>query len=256
VSQALLAIPFGLAIGLLLGLVGGGGSFVAVPVLVYVLDQDVKVATTTSLLVVGVSALVGGLSHARAGHVRWRAALAFGAAAIVGALAGTAFNRAADPDLIIALFALVLAVAAYFMARGRGLHPHGTPESRAGLVLRVAPAGLGLGVLTGFFGVGGGFVILPALVLLLALPLDAAVGTSLVVIANTSAVALLAHLASGPVDWALASTLTLSAVVGALAGTRLGERVSDERLRQGFAVLLALLACFLAGASAVALLGD
>jgi len=256
VSQALLAIPFGLAIGLLLGLVGGGGSIVAVPVLVYVLGEDVKVATTTSLFVVGATALVGGLSHARVGHVRWRAALAFGAAAIVGALVGTAFNRAADPDLIIALFALVLAAAAYFMARGRGLPLRTTPESRAGLVLRVAPAGLGVGVLTGFFGVGGGFVILPALVLLLALPMDAAVGTSLIVIALTSAAALLAHLASGPVDWALASTLTASAVVGALAGSRLGERVSEDRLRQAFAALLAVLACFLAGASAFALLAD
>ncbi len=253
-SQALLAIPFGLAIGLLLGLVGGGGSIVAVPVLVYVLGEDVKVATTTSLLVVGATALVGGLSHARGGRVRWRAALAFAAMASVGALAGTALNRAADPDLIIALFALVLAAAAYFMARGRGLRPSGRPESRPGLVLRVGSAGLGVGVLTGFFGVGGGFVILPALVLLLALPMDDAVGTSLIVIALTSAAALLAHLASGSVDWPLAATLTASAVVGALAGTRIGTHVSGDRLRQGFAVLLAILAILLLGASAAAVL--
>ena len=253
-SQALLALPLGLAIGISLGLVGGGGSILAVPVLVYVLGEDVKAATTTSLLVVGATALVAGLDHARAGHVRWRIALAFAAAGIVGALAGTALNRAADPDVIIALFAVALLVAAYFMARGHGAGPRRTADSRSGLLLRVGPTGLGVGVLTGFLGVGGGFVILPALVLLLALPMDAAIGTSLIVIALTSASALLAHLASGPIDWALAATLTSSAVVGALAGSRLGEHVSNERLRQAFAALLAVLGIVLLGASAVQLL--
>ena len=253
-SQALLALPFGLAIGFSLGLVGGGGSILAVPVLVYVLGEDVKAATTTSLLVVGATALVGGLDHAHAGHVRWRIALAFAAAGIVGALAGTALNRAADPDLIIALFAVLLLAAAYLMARGHGFGPRRAADSRSGLVLRVGPAGLGVGVLTGFLGVGGGFVILPALVLLLALPMDAAVGTSLIVIAFTSASALLAHLASGSIDWALAVALTSSAVVGALAGFRIGVHVSNERLRQAFAALLAILGVLLLGASAVELL--
>jgi len=254
VSQVLLALPFGLAIGISLGLLGGGGSILAVPVLVYILGEDVKAATTTSLVVVGATALVAGMDHARAGYVRWRIALAFAAAGIVGALAGTALNRAADPDAIIALFAVVLLVAAYFMARGHGFGPRRTADSRSRLVLRVGPTGLGVGVLTGFLGVGGGFVILPALVLLLALPMDAAIGTSLIVIALTSASALLAHLASGSIDWALAATLTSSAVVGALAGSRLGEHVSNERLRQAFAALLAVLGIVLLGASAVQLL--
>jgi uncharacterized protein len=254
VSQALLALPFGLAIGFSLGLVGGGGSILAVPVLVYVLGEDVKAATTTSLLVVAATALVGGVDHARAGHVRWRIALAFAAAGVVGALAGTVLNRAADPDVIIALFAVVLLAAAYFMARGHWLAPRRAADSRSELLLRVGPAGLGVGVLTGFLGVGGGFVILPALVLLLALPMDAAVGTSLIVIALTSATALLAHLASGSIDWALAGALTASAVVGALAGSRIGEHVSERRLRQAFVSLLAILGILLLGATASKLL--
>ena len=218
------------------------------------LGEDVKAATTPSLLVVGATALVGGLDHARVGHVRWRTAFAFAATGIVGALAGTVLNRAADPDLIIALFAFVLVAAAYFMARGRGSWPPRGTDSRSGLVLKVGPAGLGVRVLTGFLGVGGGFVILPVLVLLLALPMDAAVGTSLIVIALTSAAALLAHLASGSIEWTMAAMLTASAIVGALAGSRIGEHVSNDRLRQAFAALLAIVAVLLLGASAADLL--
>jgi uncharacterized membrane protein YfcA len=121
-------------------------------------------------------------------------------------------------------------------------------------VLLVGPAGLGVGVLTGFFGVGGGFVILPVLVLLLALPMDAAVGTSLIVIALTSAAALLAHLASGSINWTMAAVLTASAIVGALAGSRIGEHLSNDRLRLAFAALLAIVAILLLGASAAELL--
>lgn len=249
-SQALLAVPFGLAIGLSLGLVGGGGSIVAVPVLVYVLGEDVKAATTTSLLVVGATALVGGLDHARRGHVRWRIALAFAAAGSIGALVGTTLNRAADSDLILVLFALLLLAAAYAMVRGRGPAARDVAAPRARLALRVAASGLVVGILTGFFGVGGGFIIVPALALLLALPMNAAVGTSLIVIALTSMTALVAHLASGAIDWGIASALTASAIAGALGGSRVSERVSNESLRRGFAALVAIVALVLLGASA------
>lgn len=249
VRDVVLALPFGLAIGLSLGLVGGGGSILAVPVLVYVLGEDVKAATTTSLLVVGATALVGGLDHARGGHVRWRIALAFAAAGTIGALLGTALNRAASPDLILFLFALLLLAAAHGMVRGRALMSRQGWESGAALAVKVALAGLGVGALTGFFGVGGGFLIVPALALLLALPMDTAVGTSLIVIALTSAGALLAHLASGSIDWTPAAALTASAVVGALAGSRLGEHVPNERLRQGFAALIVVVGLFLLGVS-------
>lgn len=248
VQAALLAVVFGLAIGLLLGLVGGGGSILAVPALVYGIGQDVKTATTTSLLVVGATALAGSLAHARGGHVGWRCALAFSAIGGAGSFAGTALNRNLDGRAILLLFALVLLAAAAAMLRKR---PVGGRRPPAGW-LRVVPVALGVGALTGFFGVGGGFVIVPALVLLIGMPMELAVGTSLLVIALTSAVALSAHLASGDVEWPVAATMTASAVGGAVAGSHVGGHVPQERLRQMFAALVAAIAVFLLAKNASA----
>ncbi len=254
-AAALLALPFGLAIGLSLGLVGGGGSILAVPVLVYVLGEPVKAATTESLLIVGATALLGSLDHARAGRVRWRIALAFGGAGAFGSLAGTALNRLVGSRALLLAFALLLLVAAAAMVRGRGepLRPEVEPRGRH-LWLRIVPAGLATGVLTGFFGVGGGFVVVPALTLLLAVPLRAAVGTSLAVISITSAAALAAHLSSGRIDWAVASAFTAAAVVGAVAGSRAGSRIRVHRLAGGFAALVVALAVFLIAKNVAAFL--
>lgn len=244
---ALLALPFGLAIGLSLGLVGGGGSILALPVLVYVLGEPVKAATTESLVIVGSTALLASLAHLRAGRVRLRTAVAFGAAGVAGSLGGTALNRLVPSRSILLAFAVLLVVAAAAMVRGRG-EPR-RREIRAGgrgLWLRVVPAGLATGLLTGFFGVGGGFAIVPALTLLLAVPLPAAVGTSLLVIAITSAGALAAHLGSGGIDWAVAGAFTAAAVAGAAAGSRLGGRARPLRLAQAFAALVVGVAVFLA----------
>jgi uncharacterized membrane protein YfcA len=218
--NALLALPFGLAIGVSLGLVGGGGSILAVPVLVYVLGEPVKEATTASLAIVGTTALVGAADHVRGGGVRIRVALAFGAAGALGALAGTALNRVASGSSILIAFAVVMLAAAYALIRGRGEGRGDEAEARGRtLALRVIPAGIGIGVLTGFFGVGGGFVIVPALVLLLGLPMTVAIGTSLLVIALTSASALVAHLATGRVDWAVVASFTAAAIAGEIAGS-------------------------------------
>lgn len=245
-STALLALPFGVAIGLSLGLVGGGGSILALPVLVYVLGEPVKAATTESLLIVGTTALLGSLDHARAGRVRWRTALAFGAAGAAGSLGGTALNRLASPHAILLGFAFLLLVAAAAMARGRGEPHRAETEPRGrGLWLRIVPLGIATGLLTGFFGVGGGFAIVPALVLLLAVPLRAAVGTSLVVIGITSAAALAAHLSSGRIDWAVAASFTTAAVAGAVAGSRLGTQLPQRTLAQVFAALVVGVAGFL-----------
>jgi uncharacterized protein len=247
VSATLLALPFGLAIGLLLGLVGGGGSVLAVPVLVYVLDQPVKDATTESLLVVGTAALVGAVDHARVGRVQLRTALAFGAAGAIGALAGTALNRLIGAQALLLAFALLLLAAAAAMLLRRA-----DPVEQVGdsSIARVGAVGVGTGVLTGFFGVGGGFLIVPALALLLGLPLTLAVGTSLLVIALTSAAAFVAHLASGSIDWAVALTFTAAAIAGALAGRRVGANVQPRRLGQLFALLLIGVAAFLVAANA------
>ena len=238
--DALLALPFGLAIGIVLGLVGGGGSILAVPVLVYVLGEPVKRATTESLLIVGVTALVGALAAARSGRVLWRVGFGFAAAGAVAAVAGTALNRLVSARLLLLGFGVLLVVAAYSMLRGRP-EPGSTSARRR---WRVPAAGAVTGLLTGFFGVGGGFVIVPALTLALGLPIGLAVGTSLLVIALTTGTAFAAHLATGGVDAWLTLAFAGSATVGAVVGDRLHGRLPEERLRQAFAAVLFAVAAF------------
>lgn len=252
-ADALLALPFGLAIGLSLGLLGGGGAILAVPVLVYVLGQDVKEATTTSLLVVGATAVVGALDHARGGRVRFRLALSVGAGTIVGAVLGTALNRLASPDAILLSFSFLLVTAAYATLR-RGDRPHERRSREHNLWLWALPAGVGIGLLAGFFGVGGGFLVVPVLVVVFGLPMQAAVGTSLLVIALASASGLAAHLATGSVDWTVAGPFAAAGIAGALAGSRLSVRVPERRLRQAFALLVVCVATFLLVWNAAALL--
>lgn len=240
----LLAIPFGIAVGILLGLLGGGGSILAVPVLVYVLGQEVRAATTESLIIVGTTAAIATVAHHRAGHVRWRPALVFAAAAAIGAFAGTALNRLVDPEAILASFALLLLAAAAAVVRRRDEAT--LSRSRGGgLVKRALPVGFATGTLTGFYGVGGGFLIVPALAVLLGVGFAEAIGTSLAVIGLTSAAALVAHLASGSIDWPVTTSFTAAAVIGALAGTRASDRVPARQLRFGFATLLVGVAAFL-----------
>jgi uncharacterized membrane protein YfcA len=253
VPAPLLALPFGLAIGLSLGLVGGGGSILAVPVLVYVLGEGVREATTASLLIVGCTALAGALDHARAGRVRLRTAVAFGSSGAFGSLAGTLLNRVASPRAILFLFGLLLLAAAGAMLRRREDldQPH---EEQVHAWRRVLPLGLLVGVLTGFFGVGGGFLIVPALALVLGLPTSIAVGTSLLVIAIVCAVGFAAHLATGTIDWAVAGTFTAAGLVGAVIGSRLVERVRAIRLRQLFAAVTTAVALALIAVNANVLL--
>ena len=242
-QDALLALPFGLGIGLLLGLVGGGGSILAVPILVYVLGEPVKQATTESLLIVGVTALAGALTASAGGRVQWRLGLAFAAVSAPAAVAGTALNRLVGARALLIAFGALLVAAAYGMTR------HRTPgaETGGGDVPwpAVLAAGSATGLLTGFFGVGGGFVIVPALTIALGLPLANAVGTSLLVIALTSGVALAAHLASGAINSSLSLAFASTAVVGATAGARLHHRIPEPALRRLFAALLVAVAAFL-----------
>jgi uncharacterized protein len=246
VHDALLALPFGLAIGILLALVGGGGSILTVPLLVYILGEPVKRATTESLLIVGVTALVGAVAAGRAGRLHVRLALAFAGAGAAGAVGGTALNRLVGGRAILLGFALLLLIAAFAMIRSPKVELAARgPEARTPSWSRVTAAGAATGLLTGFFGVGGGFVIVPALALVLGLPMTLAVGTSLLVIALTSAAALAAHLASGAINPSLSAAFTVAAITGAATGSRLHGRVPERRLRQLFAVLLAAVAAFL-----------
>ena len=256
----LLAVPFGLAIGLAVGTLGGGGSVLAVPVLVYVLDQSVEEATTASLLVVAAGAIAGGLGHARAGRVCWRHAGSFSAAALPGIVLGTLAAEAVSGDVLLAAFALVMLVAAYATWRKADddapqdddWDGHATcPPLR---LPRDLLAGAIVGFVTGFFGVGGGFLIVPTLAIALAFSMRTAIGTSLVIITATSLLGLAAHLVAGRgIEADVTITMTLACVSGAIAGSSVAGRVPQRVLGRGFAVLVVGVAFYLL--VSVALLG-
>jgi uncharacterized protein len=230
-----------LLIGVALGLLGGGGSILAVPVLVYVAQQDAKAAIAMSLLVVGVTSAAGAISHARAGRVQWRTAAIFGAAGMAGAYGGGRLAAFIPGTWLLVAFALMMAVTAVAMLRGRDTP---TPrDGRAALpVLRIVVDGLVVGVVTGLVGAGGGFLIVPALVLLGGLPMATAVGTSLVIIAMKSGAGLLGYLASTSIDWSLAAAVTAAAVVGSVVAGRFAGRVPEQRLRRAFGWFVAVMA--------------
>jgi uncharacterized protein len=256
--RALLASPLGFLVGLSLGTLGGGGSILAVPVLVYAAGQDPRDATATSLLLVGVASIVGLGPHLRAGRVQVGVGVAVGVAGIGGSIAGSAVNRHLDPDVLLLGFAVLIVVAAWRMLTAcptctevgekRALRSGGVDGARAkvdvGTVVAVLALGTGIGFLTGLFGVGGGFVIVPALTLVLKLSMPQAIGTSLLVIAINSAVALSARMATTTIDWAVAIPFVISAVVGVLVGGRIADRIDAERSLRWFAALLVTLALY------------
>ena len=248
----LLGLGLGAVIGLLLGLLGGGGSIVTVPALVYVMGQPVELATGTSLVIVGLNAAFGALNHSRAGRVRWRTGLAFGAAGITGALAGAWLNHQVRGALVLFLFAFLMLGAAGAMLRpvrppkdaaaGAALDAAAHPWRHA---LKLAGTGLAVGALTGFFGVGGGFLIVPALALVLGLPMREAVATSLVAIAINSAAGLAGHLRFGGIDPLVTAVFVVAGFGGAAAGTRWAGALPEARLRLLFALLVVGLALYL-----------
>jgi uncharacterized protein len=245
----LLGIPFGLAIGAVVGTVGGGGAILALPILVYVLDQGVSSASTASLIVVALGASVGAGSQARDGQLCWRVALVFSVPAAFGAFAGTVANTAVDPRALILAFVPVMLAAAVLTYR-RGDNPKATGDASGDCprpsVASAGGAGLVVGAMTGFFGVGGGFLIVPALTVLLGLAMRRAIATSLAIITLTGIAALASHLATGAEpDWPLTSVLCGAAAVGALAGSALGRRLPAARLAHAFGVVVAIVALFL-----------
>ncbi len=246
----LLALVLGLIVGLIMGALGGGGSILTVPLLVFALGLSAQEATSASLVIVGVSAIVASISHGGSGNTRWRTGLLLAAVGVPTAVLGTQLNHAVSPRPLLLGFAGVLLLAATGMLLRGGSEPS-TPAVNeepwdAGTWLRFSMAGLGIGFLTGFFGVGGGFVIVPVLVVLLGLPAAAAIGTSLLVIAVSSAVALIARLGHSSFDWAVIAPFTLTAVGGALAGQRVASRLPAQTLSRAFAVLLVLVAGYVA----------
>jgi uncharacterized membrane protein YfcA len=246
-STVVLAIPFGIAIGLVVGAIGGGGAILALPLLVYVLGEKVGPASTASLIVVAIAAGVGAGALALRGHVCWRIALTFTLPAAAGSLMGTLANTAVSAEALILSFVpvmLVASTATWLRAAGeQSDDAGGCPEVRA---RRIVVAGVGVGALTGFFGVGGGFLIVPVLTLWLRFSFRRAVATSLVIITLTGCAALASHLALGAsIDVGVTLALALSTAVGALAGSLVAQRVPQAMLGRAFAVVVALLALFL-----------
>lgn len=235
-------------VGITLGLMGGGGSIMTVPIFVYVLDYDPKLAIAMSLPVIGTTSLVGAASHWKAGNVNIRTAVLFGAIAMCGAFAGARLGTILAGAVQLSLLAVVMLVAAVMMFRsatrqsGVG-ESDGTPQPmRAGLLVPVA---LTVGVITGLVGVGGGFLVVPALVLLARIPMKQAVGTSLLVIAMNSASAFAGYLGHTTFPWGVMATFTLVAVAGIVAGTALVRFVSQAALKRGFAVFLLVMGAFI-----------
>jgi uncharacterized membrane protein YfcA len=225
-----LVVSLAVLVGLALGLLGGGGSILAVPLLVYVAGMSPAEAVATSLLVVGVTALAALVPHALAGRVAWRTGLTFGLAAMVGAYAGGRLSAFLPGWLLLVLFAVMMIVTAVAMIRGRrDLAERARPAVATSLL-----HGVGVGLVTGTVGAGGGFLVVPALVLLGGMPMASAVGTSLLVIVMNSGAGLAGHLQSVRLDWPLALAVTASAVVGSVVGGLLAGHVPQERLRTAF----------------------
>ena len=310
--RALIASPLGLLVGLSLGALGGGGSILAVPALAHGVGESAQMATTTSLLVVGISSLIGAVPHWRKGNVDLRAGLLFALAGVGGSYVGTWLNRGVDGDVLMLAFAGFMVLAGVAMWRGNrpadgaastvrgarvghagsdpdatpslGLSPvEGSPAEGAGegaievgaagdvatlvrpatcatrrhparcTALKVLVTGTAVGALTGFFGVGGGFVIVPALVLSLGVAMPVAVGTSLVVIAVNSAVALSMRGGVGIIDWGATLPFLAMTAIGTLVGGRIAARVDPRTLRSAFVWLLGAVAVFTGGGAVLAL---
>ncbi len=240
-------------IGVSLGLIGGGGSIITVPVLVYVLGVGVRESVGMSLAVVGSTSLVGAALNHRRGTLRVKTGLLFGAAGILGALLGSPLTRLVSPGALLLIFALLmLAVAGAMLVRGQG--DVETISSRRQNTLWALLAGFVVGVLTGFLGVGGGFLIVPALTLFGGLSLKEAIGTSLLVIAINCAAGLVGHLRYGGFDVRMTLLVTGLAVAGTLVGTHLSHRTSAAKLGKSFALFVTLVALFLIGKNYAALL--
>ena len=245
--QIFFAIVLGLGIGVVVGTLGGGGAILALPVFIYVLGEGVNSVSTASLIVVTLGAYAGAGAHALKGRVCWRVAAAFAVPAAAGAYLGTIVGASVSPSVLILAFVPVMLAAAAMTYAGR---TENSGQDDAGLqdcprleLSRSGGGGLVVGAMTGFFGVGGGFLIVPVLTSLLGLSLRRAIATSLAVIGFTGLVALGIHLGRGAEpDWPLTVALSGAAAIGALAGTSLGSRVSTSTLSRAFAVVVALLA--------------
>ena len=259
-------ILLGGSIGVLQGALGAGGAILTIPALVHVLGVPLEIATVTSLVVTLANAATGSFHAWRARRVLPRTGLALGAVGVAGAFGGAWLHRGMDDAIVLALFSAVMVGAAVTMVRGGGgRRPTPPAPGRTGLappsplphegrgalerldgrrLARLVAVGTAVGLMTGFFGVGGGFLLVPALVTALGVPMRLAPGTSMMAIALNSTWGLVAHLGDAPINVSIAVLFGTAGVVGVTLGGRVAGRVGDDRLRHAFAVLVAALAVF------------
>jgi len=243
----LLILVAGMVIGLLLGLTGGGGSILTVPLLVYIVGLDPKIAIATSLLVVGLASLAALLPHSRHGNVYWRTGLIFGFAGMAGAYSGGWIARFIPDVILLLLFAAVMIGSGLAMLRRRpGL---AAGENAAAPVARnwmkIVGDGFVVGIVTGLVGAGGGFLVVPALALLGGLPMHAAVGTSLLVITMKCFAGLAGYVTHVPIDLESGVIVSALAIAGTVLGSRLSKALSGNQLRHGFGVFVLVIAAIL-----------
>ena len=246
--QILLGALAGSAVGFTLGLVGGGGSILAVPLMVYLVGvHDPHVAIGTSALAVAANALIGLTTHARKRNVKWRCAATFAMAGVVGAWFGALFGKSMDGQKLLALFALLMLVVAGLMFRSRGREGDPTVVLNRGNAPKLLGSGAATGLLSGFFGIGGGFLVVPGLIASTGMPILFAVGSSLVAVTAFGLTTALSYATSGLIDWPLAAVFIGGGAVGSLFGTRLATRLADRKgaLNMVLAALIVVVAIYM-----------
>jgi uncharacterized membrane protein YfcA len=246
--QGGLGLASGSLVGFSLGLVGGGGSILAVPLLIYLVGvADPHVAIGTSAVAVAANAAMNLLNHARAGTVKWRCASAFAMAGIAGALLGSTLGKLMDGQRLLALFAILMLVIAGLMLRGRGTAGDADVRLNRENLPRLVGSGLVAGALSGFFGIGGGFLIVPALMASTGMPILYAVSSSLVAVTAFGVTTAASYAISGLVDWTLAGLFVAGGLAGGLVGARSAQGLAGKKgaLNTVFAALIVAVALYM-----------
>jgi len=254
--QMIFAVLSGILVGFTLGLVGGGGSILAVPLLVYLVGvPQPHVAIGTAALAVAANAALGLANHARAGTVRWPCGMAFAAAGIAGAVAGSMLGKSVDGDRLLFLFALLMVVIALLMLRKRSAEGNPDVHISRENAPRLVATGFGSGALSGFFGIGGGFLIVPGIIAATGMPMINAIGTSLVAVTAFGLTTAASYALSGLVDWTLAGLFIAGGALGSWVGMQGARRLSATRgtLNTLFALLVLVVAAYMLYRSGVTL---
>lgn len=253
--MTVLAILAGAITGILLGLLGSGGSIITIPALIYLLGVDPKQAIAMSLGIVAVTATITAVNHWRRGNVDLRVAVIFGLFGVAGTYAGTRIGLITPAVVQLTVFAVVMYAAAYRMLKPKPVelkavgadvvHCIPAEEFVSPELWQIAALGIGVGALTGFVGVGGGFLIVPALVLLSRIPMKRAVGTSLVIVSFNCVTGFIGYAGAVPINYMLMFTFTAVAIAGSFAGAIFSQRISGDTLKRSFAIFLVIVATYI-----------